>query len=82
MKNSREHLTKENYNYIQTQKVLFGMDIVIGMVIVFVLANLAMLFTKNIFLMGILPLLAGGLYAGMSMSKRYEKMRAYWKNNE
>lgn len=81
MKKNNENLTKEDYNFIHTQKVMFLMDIIIGVIIIFVSANLAMLFTNDAFLSGILPIALGMSYTIPALSRRYRKVRAYWEDH-
>ncbi len=78
MKNNKEYLTKADYNFIHTQKLMFLLDILIGVAIIFVLAQLAMLFTKKVIFIGILPIILGGCYTVPALIRRVKRVRAYW----
>lgn len=81
MRKNNHPLTREDYNFIVTQRSLCGFDIIMGMVIIFILANIAMSFTNNIFIHGILPSILGIVYTSISISNRLKHIRDYWENN-
>lgn len=81
MKDPKDYMTKEDFQFIYEQKALILLDIVIGCLIIFILANLFMLYTKNVFFIGLLPIVSGGAYTVPLVSKRVKFVREYWKKN-
>lgn len=78
MKNNNEYLTKEDLQFIYTQKALILLNIVIGCGFIYILANFFTLFTKNVFFIGLLPITVGFAYSAQAIYKRIKFTREYW----
>jgi len=79
MKDPKNYITKEDYQFIYEQKAMILLDIVIGCLIIFILANLFMLYTKNVFFIGLLPIISGAAYTAPLVVRRIKYTREYWK---
>jgi len=81
MKNHNKPLTRGDYQFIYNQKSRIIIHIFIGMGIIYILANFFMFFTKAVFFIGLLPILAGLAYIVKNVGEVIRETRRYWENN-
>jgi uncharacterized protein YqhQ len=81
MKNHNKPITRGDVQFIYRQRTRIGLDIFISIGIIYILANFFMLFTKMVFLIGLVPIAAGLGYGVWAIGKKIRETREYWKNN-